>query len=139
MASLDHTAASLRIFGDDLNPKELTLLLGHEPSHSELKGQEIVGTSTGNVRIARTGFWVLSAAKQAPGNLDAHIDEILSKLSSDLSVWRKVTERYRTDLFCGLFLNGGNEGVSISPKSLAALGNRGIEMGLDIYGGGGDT
>ena len=118
---------------------ELTLLLGHEPSDSELKGQEIVGRSTGNVRVARTGSWRLSAAKQAPGNLDAQIDEILSKLSSDISVWKKVTERYRADLFCGLFLNGGNEGLTISAKSLAALGSRGIEMGLDIYGGGSDT
>jgi hypothetical protein len=139
MASLDRTAASLRIFGDDLDPKELTLLLGHEPSGAEIKGQEIVGKSTGNTRVARTGSWRLSATKQAPGNLDAQIEEILSKLSSDLSVWKKVSERYRVDLFCGLFLKGVNEGLIISSNSLAALGNRGIEMELDIYGGDSDT
>jgi hypothetical protein len=135
MASLDHTAASLRIFGDDLDPEELTRLLGHEPSVSELKGQEIVGKTTGNIRVARTGSWRLHASRQAPGDLDAQIVELLSKLSSDLSVWRGVSERFRMDLFCGLFLKGGNEGATISAKSLASLGNRGIELGLDIYGG----
>ena len=135
MASLDRTAASLRIFGDDLDPRELTLLLGHEPSGAELKGQEIVGKSTGNIRIAKTGSWRLSATKQSPGDLDAQIEEILSKLSNDLTVWKRIAERYRVDLFCGLFLNGGNEGMTISATSLAAVGNRGIDMGLDIYGG----
>ena len=135
MASLDRTAASLRIFGDDLVPKEITLVLGHEPSDAEIKGQAIVGKSTGKIRVANTGSWRLSATKQSPGNLDAQIEEILSKLSSDLSVWKNLSERYQVDLFCGLFLNGGNEGLAISPKSLAALGLRGIELGLDIYGG----
>lgn len=139
MASLDRTAASLRIFGDDLDPKLVTSLLGHEPTGAELKGQKIVGKSTGSTRIARTGSWRLSATKKAPGDLDAQIDEILSKLSSDLSVWKELSGRYRVDLFCGLFLRYGNEGLTISAKSLAALGNRGIEMGLDIYGGESDA
>jgi hypothetical protein len=134
VAALDHTAASLRISGDDLDPEEITRLLGHAPTRAEFKGQEIVGKSTGGVRVARTGKWHLGATKQAPGDLDAQIAEILSKLSSDLAVWKGISEKYHLDLFCGLFLAGGNEGLTISPKSLADLGNRGIEMGLDIYG-----
>jgi len=82
-----------------------------------------------------TGMWRLRATKLAPGDLDAQIEEILSKLSSDMAVWKKLSERYHVDLFCGLFLASGNEGLTISPKSLADLGNRGIELGLDIYGG----
>jgi len=135
MAALNRTAASLRIFGDDLEPMEITSLLGCEPSAGERKGQELIGKSTGKVRIAKTGSWRLSANKQSPGNLDAQVEEILSKLSPDLSVWHVVTGRFRADLFCGLFLESPIEGISISAASLAALGNRGIELGLDIYGG----
>ena len=136
---MDHTAASLRIMGDDLDPLEITLLLGHEPSSAERKGQEIVGKSTGRVREARTGSWRLEARARAPGDLDAQIGEILSKLSSDLGTWQKLAERFRMDLFCGLFLNGGTGGEVVSAKSMAALGSRGIELGLDIYGGESDT
>ena len=135
MASLDHTAASLRIIGDDLDPFEITRLLGHEPTNAETKGQQIVGSVTGNVRVARSGSWRLVARKQSPGDLDAQIREILSKLTADLNVWRNLAERYRVDLFCGLFLKGVNEGMSISAEALASLGNRGIEIGLDIYAG----
>ena len=136
---MDHTAASLRIMGDDLDPLEITLLLGHEPSSAERKGQEIVGKSTGRVREARTGSWRLEARARAPGDLDAQIGEILSKLSSDLGIWQKLAERFRMDLFCGLFLSGGTGGEVVSAKSMAALGSRGIELGLDIYGGDSDT
>jgi hypothetical protein len=135
MASLDHTAASLRIIGDDLNPAEITQLLGHEPTNAETKGQEIVGSATGNIRIARSGSWRLNAVKQSPGDLDAQIREILSKLTDNLNVWKNLAGKYRMDLFCGLFLKGVNEGASISAESLASLGNRGIEIGLDIYAG----
>ncbi len=139
MPALDHTAASLRIMGDDLNPPEITRLLGHEPSRAERKGQEIVGKSPGNGRVARTGSWRLEARARAPGDLDAQIDEILSKLSGDLGIWQKLAERFRMDLFCGLFLTGSTGGEVVSAKSMAALGSRGIELGLDIYGGDNDT
>ena len=43
--------------------------------------------------------------------------------------------RYDVDLFCGLFMREGNEGLAISSKYLAELGARGIEIGLDIYAG----
>jgi hypothetical protein len=139
MPALDHTAASLRIIGDDLDPLEITRLLGHEPTSTERKGQEIVGKSTGKVRVARTGAWRLEARARAPGDLDAQIGEILSKLSSDLGVWQKLAERFRVDLFCGLFLSGSTGGEVVSAESMAALGNRRIELGLDIYGGDSDT
>jgi hypothetical protein len=45
-----------------------------------------------------------------------------------------IASKYRVDPFCGLFMDGGNEGLTISPASLVALGQRGIELALDVYG-----
>ena len=134
MAALYRTAASLRVFGDDLEPEEVSRLLGCEPSAWERRGQRIIGGFTGNVRIATTGSWRLSAVKRVPGNLDAQIDELLSKVSQDLGVWKDIADRFRVDLFCGLFMDGPIEGISVSASSLASLGSRGIELVLDIYG-----
>jgi len=67
--------------------------------------------------------------------LDGQINEILSRMTADLAVWRSITEKYRADLFCGLFMGVSNEGLSISSQPLAALGMRGIELSLDIYAG----
>jgi hypothetical protein len=135
MAALNRTAASLRIFGDHLNPSELTRLLGCEPTDSKSKGQETVGKSTGQVRIAKTGSWHLDASRRAPGDLDGQIGEILSRLPQDLQVWKELNRRFKVDLFCGLFLESETGGSQISATVLAALGDRGIELNLDIYAG----
>jgi hypothetical protein len=135
MAQLNKSTVTLRISGDELVPDEITRLLGVSPTHGETKGQEIVGPKTGRVRIAKRGMWRLCASDREPENMDGQIHEILSRMTDDLVVWRSITARYDVDLFCGLFMRVGNEGLTISAASLAALGARGIEMGLDIYAG----
>ncbi len=81
------------------------------------------------------GVWRLQATDREPEDMDSQIREILSQTTSDLAVWRSIAEKHKIDLFCGLFLGGSNEGMTLSPQSLLALGERGIEMGLDIYSG----
>ena len=132
MAAFDHSLVTLRLFGDDLNPAEITALLGANPTASHHKGQELRGNQSGTVRIARSGSWQLDAARHAPEDLEAQIFEILDQLTGDLAVWQSLA-RFRPDLFCGLFMCSSNDGVSLSPRALLALGERGIELGLDIY------
>ncbi|WP_234082895.1 DUF4279 domain-containing protein [Azonexus sp. R2A61] len=131
MAHLARSVASLRIAGDELVPEEVSLLLGAQPTHAQRKGQEL--PSKAGVRIASFGHWRLHAIETEPENLDAQVAEILGQLTSNLDVWQSLTSRYRVDLFCGWFMEGSNEGVCISPLTLQALGERGIELGLDIY------
>ena len=133
MAVLNGSAASLRFFGDNLDPDELTLLLGCQPTKSERKGEEIVGKVTGNKRTARSGGWRLKAERREPGDLDAQISEILDQLTDDLSIWRDITSRCRADVFCGLFMEEGNEGISLSNETLQRLAERSLTIGFDIY------
>jgi hypothetical protein len=57
-------------------------------------------------------------------------------LTEDLAVWEELTTRFSADLFCGLFMREGNEGLSLSPETMQALGSRRLLLGLDIYGAG---
>lgn len=135
MAAVQCSVATLRIMGDDLVPDEVSRLLGCcTPTHSEFKGQEITGKRSGHKRIAKTGRWSIEASRCEPEDLDGQVAEILAQVSDDLNVWKSLSDRYRIDLFCGLYLGSGNEGLSLSPPTLIALGSRGIELGLDIYG-----
>jgi hypothetical protein len=135
MAQIQGSAATLRIAGDDLQPAEITRLLGCDPSAAQTKAEQIIGRNSGSTRVASTGMWRLVASKREPEDLDGQIVELLSKLADDLNVWASIARTYRLDLFCGLFMGGSNEGLSISPESMTALGLRHIELGLDIYGG----
>jgi hypothetical protein len=122
--------------GDDLVPDEVTALLGAPPTRAVVKGEtgkHIVGPKVGDVRVARSGMWTLQASDRQPEDMNSQIHEILSRMTDDLSVWKRITKRFRVDLFCGLWLTGCDNGMTLSPESLAALGERGIELGLCIY------
>jgi hypothetical protein len=117
------TAASLRFFGDDLNPEEVTQLLGKEPDKAERRGEVRPSGYT-----VRRGRWSVSAGRRTPGDLDSQIAELLAGMTDDLAVWQRLTSVYQADIFCGLFLEQENEGISLSPTTLQLLGERGIEL-----------
>ena len=135
MAHIARAAATLRISGDDLEPDEVSTLLGATPTRAQKKGQ-VLGGASGVTRIAKFGMWRLEAEDTISGDLDAQVQEILGKLTDDLGIWDRLGARYSIDLFCGWFMEEENEGMGVSASALRALGTRGIELSLDIYTGG---
>jgi len=135
MGVFDHSVATLRFFGEDLVPDEISTLLGTSPTESCRKGQELIGSKTGTIRIAKTGSWRLTAARREPEDLEAQIFEILDQLTQDLTAWESLA-RFQPDLFCGLFMDNSNDSLPLSPKALLSLGQRGIALCLDVYDGG---
>jgi Domain of unknown function (DUF4279) len=124
---------TLRIVGDALVPDEITHLLGCAPTRARRKGDIIRGKTTGRERNALSGSWQLEAEARDPADLDGQIVHILDGLTPDPNVWARLSQAFRIDFFCGLFMGRANEGVALSPSTLAALGSRGIELSLDIY------
>lgn len=133
MADLYRSCASLRLFGDDLDPEEVTRLLGCPPTSSQKEGDIIRHKTDGGEHVAPYGKWLLQEDECCPGDLDGQIQRLLGRVSAESSVWHDLVSRFRTDLFCGIFVQQWNEGFSLSPAVLAALGNRGIELDFDIY------
>ncbi len=134
MAAVSKTRASLRIFGDDLDPDEISALLGAPPTLSGKKG-EVRVDARGVERTARTGRWLLQVTRRQPGDLDGQLVELLSPLTPDTGVWRSLVARFKADIFCGLFMDEGNEGLELRPETLEMIGSRGLSLGFDIYGG----
>ena len=133
MAHLARSVASLRIFGDDLQPEVVSRILGCTPTKTWPKGH-IQICKSGREVAKRTGGWLLHASDAEPENLDGQVAELLAKLTSDIAIWTEVGQRFEVDLFVGWFMESSNEGVSISSKTMFALAERGIELSLDIYG-----
>jgi hypothetical protein len=130
---MQKSVATLRISGDDLIPDEISSRLGCAPSKARQKAELIVGKKTGTTTVARTGMWSLYSTEREPEDLEIQIEELLANVTSDIAVWRDLVHRYRVDLFCGLFMGSKNDGLTLSPKVLVALGQRGIMLALDIY------
>ncbi len=132
MSELHETAVSLRFFGDDLDPDEVTPLLGAPPTVGVRK-RGVWLTELGWEKVARTGSWRLEVARRSPGDLDGQIAELLAPLTSDMSVWKELVARFKADIFCALFLQEENEGVTLTPTTLVAVGSRGLLLDFDIY------
>ncbi|WP_299660120.1 DUF4279 domain-containing protein [Methylobacterium sp.] len=132
MPELARISVGLRIFGEALDPDEITRLLGVEPTGCARRG-DTHRTASGREVVARSGSWRLDAG--LPGDLNTQISALLTKLPSDPIIWRKLSEHYECDVFCGLFMREGNEGTELSPLVMSMLAIRGLRLGLDIYGG----
>lgn len=132
MPEIARTTVGLRVFGDPLDPGEITRLLGVAPTGCTRKG-DIHRTRSGLEVVARAGSWRLDAG--VPGNLNTQILVLLTSLPSDPAIWRELTEHYECDVFCGLFMQKGNEGTDLMPEMMSMLGVRGLRLVLDIYGG----
>lgn len=132
MSVLESSRACLRIFGDDLVPDEISAALGSAPTKSETRG-ELLRSPIGRERLAKQGSWRLDATDKVPEDTNAQVGELLSKLTSDLNVWRDISGRFQVELFCGWFMGQTNDGAGLAPETLLALGERGIPLSLDIY------
>lgn len=133
MPQLARTVATLRVIGQDLDPGEITRLLGCRADRAYARG-DTIDADRRNQQTARHGLWMIHAAPREPGDLDGQIAELLARVTGDLDAWAAIRARHRIDLFCGLFMSDLNEGLVVSAASLVALGARGIELDLDVYG-----
>jgi hypothetical protein len=131
MSVLSESRATLRIAGDDLDPAEVTRLLGAEPTMSQTKGEELHFES--RMRIAKCGLWRLQAEVAKPEDINGQVATLLGCLSKDLAIWQELSQKFNIDLFCGWFMVESNEGITISVSTLCALAARGIEIDVDLY------
>lgn len=132
MGRLRKSTALIGFYGDDLDPDEITRLLGMEPTVGVVKGGTWA-TSLGAEKNAAIGSWRIKAGSCEPENLNAQIEALLAPLSQDFSVWRELCSRFRGVFFCGFWLNSYNDGIELSPKVLSLIAERGLGLDLDIY------
>lgn len=119
-------------FGDELNPDQISARLGASPTDSHRKG-DVKHLRNSEEYVHKTGMWRLNAADCEPEDLDGQVNELLAALTTDLSVWKDLSERNQIDLFRGLVMDESNEGFGLSSSTLTALAVRGIEIDFDVY------
>lgn len=117
--SVDRSTAMLRVMakvqGESVVKRDVSALLNCKSDQEHLR------------------HWSLSAPDNQKADVDSQVVWILGRTTPDIELWEKIAADYRADLFCGLFLERRNRGVTLSPKTMVDLGARGIELGFDIY------
>ncbi|WP_299928796.1 DUF4279 domain-containing protein [uncultured Pelagimonas sp.] len=127
------TFVSLKFSGDDLDPGVVSKILKKVPERCERIGDVLFTNSKGVDRVAKTGFWQLSAPDRLDGDLDAQIVAFLDQFTIDMVVWRELAERFQACIFCSLFVKTVNDEIILQASTLQMLSERGLSIGFDVY------
>jgi hypothetical protein len=126
---------TFRIFGANLIPSEITQTFGRKADQETEKGKQVLGKDGSFKRNARHGSCHLILKPEDTDEWDCSeaVMEMLQRLPADVEIWKSLSDRYEIDFFIGLKMTSKNKGFSISPKVMTYLGERGIEIGFDVY------
>jgi Domain of unknown function (DUF4279) len=134
---IDSAKASLCIHGEDLDPDEITRILGLAPTHSHRRGDRRRPKSP----PAPMGFWgyeVDSAdldqaadATRAPADLS--LGRLLDRLPSDPALWAGLAQQYQMRIFFCIAFEGYNKGFGLSAGNIQRAAVLGVPLDFDLY------
>ena len=129
----DEVAVALCIYGDDLDPGEITALLGASPTHTHRRGD-----ASGPRSVPfKTGAWILEIRKSEPIYLDALYAELLAPLPAEQALWTALARRYELRLDFAVHTDAGC-GFHVSPETFALMSSRHCAFNINIYAYGSD-
>jgi len=126
---VDESRATLCIYGDDLDPAEVSAVLQVEPTRAHRKGDRRHPQSP----AARKGAWLLSVEARAPEGPSDCLQELLAKVSPDPATWAKLHSEYEIRVSVGIFIEAWNRGFELPARVLEALALRSLNLDFDIY------
>jgi hypothetical protein len=122
--------ASFRIFGDSLQPSEITALLEVEPTKSGRKGEPAFSPLR---QPLRSSVWILDSPLADHLPLQDHFRWLLDALEPKQEQLAEITKRYEADFFCGFSSANGQGACILDPELLSRLAMLGVEVVLDLY------
>jgi hypothetical protein len=134
MDYLQRASVTLLVQGDDLDPEELTGLLGCQPKVGVRMGETFIGHNGGTV-TASTGKWIYSTGYREPPNIDGQIVELLGNLPGGVSIWTDLTTRFECYVALGIYFVDASwtGGIHLQPQTLRMLWERGLGLDFDMY------
>ena len=125
---LDKTDVCLGVYGDDLDPDQVTIVLGCEPTSSHRKGDKMKR----GINVWRRGAWLFSKVGTAdPEQLTC---KLLDRLPKDQRTWVRLAKKYDVQLRFGLFLERWNRGLEFTPQLVARMAKLHARIIFDVYG-----
>jgi hypothetical protein len=128
-------SAALQVSGPDMDPAEITILLGHAPTFSQKRGEPLLNENGSIKRVPSFSRW--SRAIKSNETDEWNISEVVKSLYDDLPLsldtWRKVASLGRVRLSLGLSISGGSQDCEFDAELLRFLADRYTSVWLDVY------
>ena len=127
--SVDRFVVALLLYGEDLDPAEITRRLGVEPQTAGLAGSRMSPRAAPLTR----GVWGLERKDQAPATPSATLAALLSLVPPDPALWAELSSRFEIRVSLGLFLEQWNRGFELPADLVRRVGELGASVSCDIY------
>jgi hypothetical protein len=128
---VDETRVTLGIHGPDLQPEEISAVLGCDPTSARRRGD-----ARRRGPPSPQGAWLLTVEGKAPAEPDKLVRRLLAHLPNDPAVWEQLAARYSVRVTFGIFIGAWNRGFDLSPAAMRRLADLGATVGFDIYADG---
>jgi Domain of unknown function (DUF4279) len=130
---VERISVCLRILGDQLDPLDVTTLLGREPTRAGRKGDPILRPNGEVARYRRIGAWLFEPTTAPDATLSEALEALLRELPQDADLWQSLRKQFKADLLCHVTVRGVNQGFVLSPEVLKSIAALGIPLGVDIF------
>jgi hypothetical protein len=128
-------SVALTIHADDLDPNEITRVLGVQPDQTQRKGVPLPPRGDRPPRVPQIGMWSINLRpEQTPVcDVETAIARVLDQITVPLDVWHQARAGASVRIFVGLSLDDYNRGFGIDPPLLRRAADLGISLDFDIY------
>lgn len=126
---IDESGVTLIVYGHDLDPDDVTGLLGVKPTRSFRRGYQ----RSPNSHPMPHGAWFLEVRGKTPDGPDIQLRKLLMKLPASENVWKQLRLLHKVQIRFGLHLTGWNKGFGIPSTLLRRLAKIGGDLEFDVY------
>ncbi|RQP21159.1 DUF4279 domain-containing protein [Piscinibacter terrae] len=123
----DEVAVALCVYGSDLDPIEVTKLLGVDPTHAHRRGER----KTLRSPPWDKGAWIRELRCFEPIDPDGMFEELLLDVSSEPAVWRSLASRFQLRVDFAVHTDVGCTFV-LSPNTVQRIAALGAEFQIYI-------
>ena len=127
--SMDTSRVSLCLYGPNLDPAEVTAIVGVQSTESFARGRKMRPNSTPR----RRGAWMLQVCGEAPDGPEVQLRKLLEQLPRSEDVWRELGERFDVQIRFGFHMSGWNKGFVIPADLLDQLAVIHAMLNFDVY------
>jgi len=129
----ERTYAELRVYGNELDPKIITEILGVTPSSIQKKGEKRTN-SFGRTVVFKTGGWFLSSEGRVQSkDVRRHLDWLLEQLVPVKDQLSNIQETsgITMNVYC-IWWSTGDGGPTLWPEQMRSLADLNLECAFDI-------
>ena len=133
--AMDWFSASLHVSSDDLQPTEVTALLGIRPTHFQIRGEALINEDGSLGRVPKYGRWTraIKRSQTDEWNVAEVVRGLFEGLPTDRGTWDRVASLGWVKVSLGLSLSRDSQDFTFEEDLLQLLADRRASVWFDIY------